>query len=144
MKNNYEDLIHLPHHVSPSRPQMPRIDRAAQFSPFAALSGFDAAIEETGRQTEAKAEWDESVQQILNIKLRMLKERIADRPEVKITYFRPDGRKAGGSYATVAGCIKKIDETELMIQMQSGAKIPIEDLSEIEGDLFSSLDESAN
>lgn len=93
MKDPYEDIIHLPHHVSATRPQMPMSDRAAQFSPFAALTGYDAAIKETGRLTDERIELGEEVRDALNLKQQYLQDVIADQPKISITYFVPDKKK---------------------------------------------------
>ena len=97
MKTQYDDIIHLPHHVSKTRPQMSMLDRAAQFPPFAALTGYEDAIQETGRLTDTKVEIGEEVREELDRKQQYLQDIIADRPEITITYFVPDERKAGGS-----------------------------------------------
>ncbi|HOO05725.1 MAG TPA: hypothetical protein PLH83_04435, partial [Ruminococcus sp.] len=97
---NYEDIINLPHHVSTKRPQMSMLDRAAQFSPFAALTGYDAAIKETGRLTDEKIEMDEESLNMLNMKFQLLVEALDDEHEVSFTYFKPDETKAGGAYVT--------------------------------------------
>ena len=99
----YDDSINLPQHVSATRPQMSMIDRAAQFSPFAALTGYDAAIKETGRLTDEKIEMDEGALNILNMKFQILVDSLDDEPEVTFTYFKPDERKAGGAYIEVTG-----------------------------------------
>lgn len=139
MKNNYDDIINLPHHVSETRPQMPMIDRAAQFSPFAALTGYDSAIKETGRLTDAKIELGEEALTILNMKFQVLLDNLDDSPEVIFTYFKPDERKAGGSYIDVSGTVKKVDDFERLFVMQDGTKIPIDDVLSIEGEIFASL-----
>jgi len=139
MKNNYDDIINLPHHVSETRPQMPMIDRAAQFSPFAALTGYDSAIKETGRLTDAKIELGEEALPILNMKFQVLLDNLDDSPEVIFTYFKPDERKAGGSYIDVSGTVKKVDDFERLFVMQDGTKIPIDDVLSIEGEIFASL-----
>lgn len=127
--HDYDDIIDLPHHVSPARPHMPKIDRAAQFAPFSALSGFGAAIRETGRQTEARRELSEDARDALDEKLQMI--RRAGHPEVVITYFRPDDKKDGGCYSTVSGCIVKIDAYDRVFVMEDGTKIPIGDIVEL-------------
>lgn len=129
--DNYEDIIDLSHHVSPTRNKMSMIDRAAQFSPFAALTGHDAAIKETARLTEQKTELDENEKTILNEKLQMIAEKIKEHPEVTITYFQPDCRKTGGKYVEVTGFVKKIDEYERCVRMQDGKKISIDEIYEI-------------
>ena len=138
--NQYEDIINLPHHVSPSRPQMPMSDRAAQFAPFAALTGYDAAIKETGRLTDEKIELDEEALTALDMKYQFLMDALDDAPEVTITYFQPDERKAGGKYVSAVGVVRKVDDFERRITMQDGAKIPMDDVLSIDGDLFSSLE----
>ena len=126
--NNYNDIINLPHHVSATRPQMSMMDRAAQFSPFAALTGYDAAIKETGRLTDEKIVMDEEALNILNMKFQILARSLDDEPEVTFTYFKPDERKAGGAYLTASGVVKKIDAFERMIVMRNGTKIPMDDV----------------
>ena len=138
--NQYEDIINLPHHVSPTRPQMPMSDRAAQFAPFAALTGYDAAIKETGRLTDDKIELDEEALTTLDMKYQFLMDALDDAPEVTITYFQPDERKAGGKYVSAVGVVRKVDDFERRITMQDGAKIPMDDVLSIDGELFSSLE----
>lgn len=136
----YEDIINLPHHISPTRQQMPMSDRAAQFSPFAALTGYDAAIKETGRLTDTKIELDDEELHNLNLKFQLLVEFLEDAPEVAITYFKADERKAGGAYLEATGIVKKLDDYERLITMQDGAKIPMDDVLSIDGELFSTLE----
>ena len=138
--NQYEDIINLPHHVSPTRPQMPMSDRAAQFAPFAALTGYDAAIKETGRLTDEKIELDEEALTALDMKYQFLMDTLDDAPEVTITYFQPDERKAGGKYVSAVGVVRKVDDFERRITMQDGAKILMDDVLSINGELFSSLE----
>lgn len=136
MSGNYDDIINLPHYVSTTRPQMSMLDRAAQFSPFAALTGYDAAIKETGRLTDEKIEMDEEALNILNMKFQILVDSLDDEPEVTFTYFKPDERKAGGTYIEVTGTVKKVDDFERLIVMQNGTKMPMDDVLNIEGDIF--------
>ena len=103
MNNRYNEIINLPHHVSKTRPQMPMSDRAAQFAPFAALTGYDSAIKETGRLTDEKIELDEEALTALDMKYQLLMDVFDDAPEVTITFFQPDERKAGGKYASQVG-----------------------------------------
>ena len=103
MNNRYDEIINLPHHVSTTRPQMPMSDRAAQFAPFAALTGYDSAIKETGRLTDEKIELDEEALTALDMKYQLLMDVFDDAPEVTITFFQPDERKAGGKYASQVG-----------------------------------------
>ena len=135
-KHPYEDIINLPHHVSPARPRMSMSDRAAQFSPFAALSGFEDAIHETARLTGRKIELDENAKAILDEKLRLLAETIEDHPRAAITYFLPDKKKSGGEYITAAGNVKKIDSAQREVVMLDGTRIPVDDILDIAGDLF--------
>ena len=97
MNTQYDDIIHLPHHVSKTRPQMSMLDRAAQFSPFAALTGYEDAIQETGRLTDERMELSDEDRELLDRKWHYLQEIISDRPEITVTYFVPDEKKAGGS-----------------------------------------------
>ena len=138
--SKYNEIIYLPHHVSKTRPQMPMSDRAAQFAPFAALTGYDAAIKETGRLTVERIELDVEALSALDMKYQLLMEALDEAPEVTITYFQPDERKAGGKYVSAVGAVKKIDDFERRITMQDGAKIPMDDVLSIEGELFSVLE----
>ena len=103
MNNRYNEIINLPHHVSKTPPQMPMSDRAAQFAPFAALTGYDSAIKETGRLTDERIELDEEALTALDMKYQLLMDAFDDAPEVTITFFQPDERKAGGKYASQVG-----------------------------------------
>jgi len=137
---DYDDIINLPHHVSTKRPQMSMLDRAAQFSPFAALTGYDAAIKETGRLTDEKIEMDEESLNMLNMKFQLLVEALDDEHEVSFTYFKPDETKAGGAYVTATGIVKKIDYYGRFITMKDGTKIPMDDVSSIESEIFKAID----
>lgn len=136
MTNRYDDIIELPHPTSSTHPRMPISDRAAIFSPFAALSGHGAAIAETARQTERRIELDESNREKLDIKQRLLEEIAAEQPEVTVTWFRPDMKKEGGSYTTLSGKMKKTDSIERVMVMLDGTKIPLEDIVDIESEWF--------
>ena len=116
------------------------LDRAAQFSPFAALTGYDAAIKETGRLIDEKIELDEEALTALDMKYQLLINALDDAPEVTITYFQPDERKAGGKYVSATCAVKKLDDFERRITMQDGTKIPMDDVLSIDGELFSSLE----
>ncbi len=132
MTGPYDDILHLPHHVSADRAHMPICDRAAQFSPFAALTGYEAAIKETARLTDERRQLDESEKEILNGKLQAIAERLKETPRVAITYFKPDERKAGGSYVTVVGAVIKMNPYRRMIIMEDGLEVPIDDVFEIQ------------
>ena len=140
MNGKYDKIMGLPHHVSKTRPQMPMSDRAAQFAPFAALTGYDAAIKETGRLTDERIELDVEALSALDMKYQLLMEALDEAPEVTITYFRPDERKAGGKYVSAVGAVKKIDDFERRITMRDGTRIPTDDVLSIDGELFSSLE----
>ena len=140
-EQKYGDILNMPHHVSATRPQMPMSDRAAQFSPFAALTGYDAAIKETGRLTDIKIELDDEELNNLNLKFQLLVEHLEDEPEVAITYFKADEPKAGGAYLEATGIVKKLDDFERLITMHDGTKIPMDDILTIESDAFSSLEQ---
>ena len=140
MTNPYDDIINLPHHTSTSRPHMSAYDRAAQFSPFAALTGYDAAITETARLTDKRVELDEYSKADLNERLCMIQDQMDEQLEVSITYFQPDKKKSGGAYITSTGCVKKIDEYERTVVMQDDTKIPIDDILKIDGELFGTLE----
>ena len=139
MSEPYDDIIDLPHHVSKKHPQMSSINRAAQFSPFAALTGYDSAIKETARLTDKRIVLDENAIADLDMKLNILADMSTEHPEVAVTYFKPDEKKKGGAYITVTGTLKKIDDYERAIVFVSGEKIAIEDILEIECELFKSL-----
>ena len=140
LASKYEEIMKRPHHVSKTRPQMPMSDRAAQFAPFAALTGYESAIKETGRLTDEKIELDEEALTALDMKYQLLMDALNEAPKVTITYFQPDERKAGGKYITATGAVKKVDDFERRITMQDGSKIPMDDVLSIEGELFSVLE----
>ena len=125
----YDDIIHLPHPTSARHPRMPMIERAAQFSPFAALVGHGAAIEETARLTDRKIELTEDEKTLLDEKLRLLLETGG---EGVFTYYLPDERKDGGAYITAEGAVKRIDPLEGRVVLKNGTAIHIEDILEIE------------
>ena len=125
----YEDIINLPY--PRKRQRMSNADRGAQFSPFAALTGFEAAITETARLTDRKIDLDEGGKALLDEKLRKIEEEIYDRPEVVITYFQPDLRKAGGAYLQKRGRVKKLDAYQRAVVFTDGMIIPIDDISDI-------------
>jgi hypothetical protein len=134
--NKYDDIINLPHHVSAKHTHMSLIDRAAQFSPFAALTGHNEAIKETARLTDSRIELDEDEKVLLNERLHVISDNLHNQPTVSITYFKPDDKKSGGAYLTACGVVKKIDEYERHIKMVNGTIIPFDDIIKIDGDLF--------
>lgn len=137
---NYDDIINLPHHVSTVHPRMSALDRAAQFSPFAALTGHGAAICETARLTESGPELDETRKEELDARLQVIRECLSMQPEVAITYFVPDARKEGGSYLRAAGTVKKLDDTGHKVIMADGMSIPMDSIYEIEGSILEDIE----
>ena len=138
--HEYDDIIDLPHHVSATRSRMSMIDRAAQFSPFAALTGYDAAIKETGRLTDERIELSEESRATLDRKQQLLLDNLADHPEVSVTYFVPDERKSGGAYVTVTGHVKKVDEYERLLILTDGTKVPLDEIQDLSGEIFRVLE----
>lgn len=136
MTGPYDDILHLPHPTSKRHPRMPIADRAAQFSPFAALTGHKAAIEETARVTDRRIELDEDAKEQLDQTLQLLLERIDEQPEITVTWFSPDKKKAGGQYHTATGKLKRIDTQESRLILTDGTQIPLEDLLEIRIESF--------
>lgn len=128
MSGRYDDIIDLPHPVSQRHPQMPLADRAAQFSPFAALTGLDAALQETARLTDQRITLDEYEQAELDKTLQALREAVPQHPAVEITYFQPDARKAGGQYVTSVGHVKRIAEYEQQLILTEGTSIPLAEI----------------
>ena len=124
----YEDIIYLPHPVSRNHPPMPVGDRAAQFAPFAALTGYEEAVEEAARLTECRIELDRDRIEELDRELRRLREHIKERPEADIVCFKADERKTGGALVTLSSRVKKIDEYEGRLIMADGSVIAIEDI----------------
>ena len=132
----YGDIINLPHPESRKHKRMSMRDRAAQFSPFAALTGHDAAIKETARLTDGFVDLDESMKTTLDEKLVLILEKSNEKPVVTITYFLKDERKTGGSYEVVEGWIRKVDFYERVIEMGDRSKILLDHVVDIECDLF--------
>ena len=135
----YADIINLPHHELKTRQRMPIINRAASFSPFAALTGYDDAVKETARLTSERIELDEGAKEILNDKLRIAVDKADQEPEIKVTYLLPDKKKDGGAYITIKAVIKRIDEYERLVVFTDKSTIPIDDIYEIEGDIYNGL-----
>ena len=129
---DYSDIIQLPHPESKNHPRMSMQNRAAQFAPFAALTGYEDVIQETGRLTDGFIELDEDDKERLNLKMAELMARIEEHPSVTITYFIPDSRKAGGSYSTLSGRLKSIDEVQQTLILEDGTVIPFNCISDIQ------------
>ena len=145
--NEYEDILHLSHPVSGTHPQMSMHDRAAQFSPFAALSGYEEAVEEEARLTEEKILLDEYEKQRIDARLQKIRDDLQEKgkeekPRISVTFFLPDQKKAGGSYVTVTGQVKKLDTYRQQLLLTDGSAIPFQEIIELEGDLFLPKNES--
>ena len=132
----YDDIINLPNPTPTCRPRMSMLDRAAQFAPFAALTGYEAVVAEAARLTDDRLELSEDMKIILNDKMQMIVDNLDKEPFVTVRYFVPDKRKAGGAYVEVSGIVKEIDEYERCIVMTDGIKIPIEQVRAIDGELL--------
>lgn len=137
----YEDIINLPHQKSKTRKSMPILNRAAQFAPFAALTGYDEAVKETARLTDERMELDEYTKDELNRKLLFLQEHTDDEITATITYFVPDERKSGGEYVSLTGTVKKIKEYENVVVLNDDTEIPIQEILLIESEAFNQIEE---
>lgn len=126
----YEDIVNLEHHVSETRARMPMRDRAAQFSPFAALSGYEDAVRESARLTQEKIELGEDAQAALDEALRRAS--ASPETEVSVTYFAPDGKKSGGRYVTAAGRVKRVDTVKRVLTLSGGERIDIGEILDID------------
>lgn len=134
--HKYDDIINLPHYTSKKRPRMSMHDRAAQFSPFAALTGYEDAVEETARLTDSKIELDDDKAADINTKLQLIKEHLSEQPEVTVIYFVPDEKKLGGAYMTLTDKVRIIDEYERLLVFLSGKRILIDDIYSISLELM--------
>ena len=130
-EHRYDDIIELPHHVSRKHPQMPLLDRAAQFAPFAALTGHEAAIKETARLTEEEIELDENSKELLDLRLQQLQEHLSEHPSATVTYFKPDEKKDGGAYETMTGKVKKVDAYAGELVFMDGRRIALGTIIEL-------------
>ena len=135
----YEDIVNLPRHISKVHPQATMADRAARFSPFAAISGYEDMVKEAARVTEERIDITDATKELLNEKLNMIIEFLDEEPEVTITYFEPDKKNDGGAYISITGTVKRIDEYERIVLMSDDKKIRIDEIYAIESDLFYSL-----
>ena len=136
MTNPYDDIIHLPHHVSTEHPHMPLRDRAAQFSPFAALVGYEDIIAESARRTSAKRELDESEKTELDRRLAVVASHLAEKPEIEVEYFVRDARKEGGEYVSRKGIVARILPVARKLVLADGTEIRVGDIVSIGGELF--------
>ena len=136
MEKDYRDIINLPHHTSCKRPRMSVYNRAAQFSPFAALTGYEEAVKETARLTSEQKELDEYEIQIINNKINIALEKKYLNIPVSITFFKPDLKKKGGEYRTVSGVIKRINEEKHSVVLEDKTEIMICSIYNIDGEIF--------
>jgi hypothetical protein len=135
--SNYDDILRLPHPTSKTHPRMSRQDRAAQFSPFAALTGYEAVVKEAARLTEERPMLTEDEVAELDARLRLAMELDA---EVTVTWFQPDAKKSGGSYVTTTSRVKKADELQCLLAMEDGTQIPIQEVTAVESTIFNRAD----
>ncbi len=140
--NKYDDMIDLPHHVSKTHPPMDIMDRAAQFNPFAALTGYDDEIREAARFTCEKILLAEDEKRVLDKKLQGLMQRIHEHPELEVTYFIADEKKTGGVYQTLQGVLKKIDAIQRTLVLMDGTRIEMQDILRLESRIFDGLPEA--
>lgn len=131
MSGKYDDIIGMPHHTSPRHPRMSMRDRAAQFAPFSALTGYGDVVDETARLTDGRIVLTEDAKALLDFKQRLLQERIDTKPEITVTYFVKDVRKSGGSYQTVRGRLLRIDDVERTLVLEGGRRINAQDVIDI-------------
>lgn len=137
--HNYDDIINLPHHTSPNRKPMSNVERGAQFSPFAALTGYDAAVIETARLTDVKRDFTEDRKAVIDMKIQIIVDHIRESPYIAVTYFLPDSKKEGGAYVCISGNVWEIDEYERRIVFADKTFVPIEQIQDIESKLFGSM-----
>ena len=139
--HDYDDIINLPRHVSKTHPHMSLADRAAQFSPFAALTGYEDAIKEAGRIVDEKIELSEEEKEEINRQLNYLNEHKKENIQITITYFLKDMKKSGGSYRQITSNLKRLDEIEKIILLADNTILRIDDIRKIQSPLFDTLDE---
>lgn len=135
-ERRYDSILRLPHPTPVTRQRMSRMARAAQFAPFAALTGYDAAIGESARRTSARIERDEDTLAALDARVQLLAEVQGTQPEITVTRFVPDARKSGGAYVTVRGRCRRVDFGERLLHLTDGTRIPLEDIYALTGDVF--------
>ena len=129
--SRYDDIIDIPRWNPKTHPRMSENDRAAQFAPFAALTGYDAMVSETARLTDAKADLDEEQMLALNETLSIIIERLSEHPKVSVTWFRKDARKKGGAYVQTEGTVKDVELAGRLLILKEGIRIPLDDIASI-------------
>lgn len=138
--SKYDAILHLPHHVSEKHPTIPMEERAAQFSPYAALTGFGAVIDETRRLTDPRRALSEEALARLNRQYQLLSEHLTVRPEITLTYFQPDAKKDGGAYLTLTGRVKKVEAYEQRLVLEDGKAVAMENIMSMEGKVFAEME----
>ncbi len=138
--SKYDAILHLPHHVSEKHPTIPMEERAAQFSPYAALTGFGAVIDETRRLTDPRRALSEEALARLNRQYQLLSEHLTERPEITVTYFQPDAKKDGGAYLTLTGRVKKVEAYEQRLVLEDGRTVAMENIMSMEGQVFAEME----
>ena len=139
-EQKYNDIINLPHHVSKKHPQLSKASYAAQFSPFAALSGYEGIVSEAARFTNERVELGDKEKDILNAKLQIIGEHIKEHPELELTYFQKDKKKTGGAYLKKTAQIKRIDDLERIMYSTDGTNLPMDDITDMQGEIFGVLE----
>lgn len=129
---DYKDMLDMPHHVSDSRAQMPRANRAVQFAPFSAVVGYEAAVNEAARYTDQRKELDEMEKAVIDGQLRDIEIRLHEEPMIAVVYFEPDEKKTGGSYITRTGNVKKLDSYSREVVFMDEFRIAVEQIYSIE------------
>ena len=142
MNNDYKynDIINLPHHVSKKHPQLSKASYAAQFSPFAALTGYEGIVSEAARFNNERVELGDKEKDILNAKLQIIGEHIKEHPELELTYFQKDKKKTGGAYLKKTAQIKRIDDLKRIMYFTDGTNLPMDDITDMQGEIFGVLE----
>ena len=135
-EQKYNDIINLPHHVSKRHPQLSRASYAAQFSPFAALSGYDGIVSEVARVTDERVELGDTEMDILSAKIQIIDDHIKEHPQIELTYFVKDKKKSGGTYLKKIASIKRIDDVERIMYFTDGTNLPMDDITDMQGEIF--------
>ncbi len=139
-EQKYNDIINLPHHVSKKHPQLSKASYAAQFSPFAALTGYDGIVAEVARFTDERVELGDKEKDLLNAKLQIIGDHIKEHPELELTYFQKDKKKTGGAYLKKTAQIKRIDDLERIMYFTDGTNLPMDDITDMQGEIFGVLE----
>lgn len=128
----YDDIINMPHHVSKKHPRMSLENRSAQFAPFAALTGYEEEVEETARTTDKRIEITDEIKNTINMRLKIIQEKLYTKPKVTITYFIPDNKKEGGNYKKVTSNLLKIDKYKQLIILKDKIEVPVNSIIDMD------------